>query len=163
MTRAAYTGRNVHKFLLPLLLGSTASAQLQVTPLPTPATCPAGSAPVLGIALHNVLGGTYGYELSKTLKRALEKQGYRVVPEYAYPLIDQASIGIRGEAAYWKNSSGSQSKRIGDVHLTVYDIDGGKALFALDQKAARTIFGAPESEAFVQSVVNVIRQKFCQQ
>lgn len=153
----------MRKYLLPILLFcSTAHAQLQVT-APAPQPCPVGSAPVLGIALDTVLDGSYGQELSGELKDALELKGFQVVPDYAYPLVDKATIGIKGEAHYWKNIRGEESSRIGNVHLKIYDLESNKTLLNLDQKAAVTVFGATRPEVLVQNIVSVISQKFCQQ
>ena len=109
------------------------------------------------------MDGSYGYAFAQALGETLEDAGYQVVPDYTYKLVDKATIGIKGKLAYWENLSGEESSRVGNVHLTVYDINTEKVVLNLDQKAAPTIFGAPRQQAFLQSVANVIKQRFCQQ
>lgn len=148
--------------LFALFLASTASAQLTVTK-PDEPPCKPNSTPVLGIYVHYVLGGSFGYDFTNLLTTGLTAKGFQVLDEYEPELMDKVSVGVRGDVNYWQNFRGETSTRVGKAHIEIYDLSTSKILFNLDQKPAGIVLNAPKDQDFVNQVVKFISDNFCQQ
>lgn len=118
--------------------------------------------PVLGVAVQTYFDGDNFIESTEAVKKALEKAGFKVHPDYAYPLPDLASILIKGRVDVWTTRSGDRSHRIGDVNLQVVDIGREETVLTIQQTQAPLVFQAPTSTTFAADLAKVIRAHYCQ-
>ncbi|MGY2896494.1 hypothetical protein [Deinococcus sp. UYEF24] len=111
---------------LTVLLASCAPviAQLQVQTPASSAPCMQTETitPVIGVAVQTYFDGDYYVEYTDAVNKALEMAGFKIQPDYAYPLPDLASILIKGRVDAWTTRSGDRSHRVGNVNLKVIDI-----------------------------------------
>lgn len=143
-----------------LALAATAHAQLKVEQ--PPAQCAPDTTPVLGIAVERFFDGKHGIDFSEALGDALERQGYRVYPDFEYQLVEKATVLLKGSVDAWTSSNGTQTSRVGDARINLIDVDSERVILSFSQQAAWVVLKAPTLPAFVDMVVQEVTSRYCQ-